>query len=180
MNASVPLLVSCNVTDKEEFINAMLENFDSMKPSEEILNHDYGVRLYSMLRGSQPPVTEFLSCFCVVSPHSMTVERSVSTYNMFSRISERQPQRRRYPDILPKDTLPKDTLPKDILPNGHFSDGHFAERTFCRTNILPNGHFAERTVCRKDNLPKIKMLFRQNVWDYDSFLNCLILNHCVK
>ncbi|CAB4043854.1 Hypothetical predicted protein [Paramuricea clavata] len=41
-----------------------------------------GVRLYSMLRGSKPPATEFLSTFCVVSPHSMTVERSVSTYNM--------------------------------------------------------------------------------------------------
>lgn len=53
-----------------------------MKPSEEISNHDYGVRLYSMLRGSKQPVTEFLSSFCVVSPHSMTVERSVSTYNM--------------------------------------------------------------------------------------------------
>ena len=62
--------------------------------------------------------------------------------------------------ILPKDTLPKDTLPKDILPIGHF-----AERT---------------AVCRKDNLPKIEMLFRQNVWDCDSFLNCVILNHCVK
>jgi hypothetical protein len=84
------------------------------------------------------------------------------------------------PDILPKDTLPKDILPKDILPNGHFADGRFAERTF-----LPNGHFAERTfcertVCRKDNLLKIEMLLRQNIWDCDSFLNCVILNHCVK
>ena len=75
-----------------------------------------------------------------------------------------------YPDI-----LPKDTLPKDLLPNGHF-----AERTFCRTDVLPNGHFAEWTTCRMDNLPKIKILFRQNVWACDSFLNCVILNHCVK
>ena len=82
VNASLPLLISCNVTDKEKFINVALENFDSMKPSEEILNHDYGVRLYSMLKGSKPPVTEFISCFCIVLPHSMTVERSVSTYNM--------------------------------------------------------------------------------------------------
>ena len=54
VNASIPLLASCNVTDKEEFINEVLENFDSMKPSEEILNHDYGVRarVYMMLRGS--------------------------------------------------------------------------------------------------------------------------------
>ena len=62
----------------------------------------------------------------------------------------------------------------------HFADGRFAERTFCRTDILPNGHCAERTVCRKDNLPKIEMLFRQNVWDCASFLNFIILNHCVK
>jgi hypothetical protein len=41
--ASIPLLASCHVTDEEEFLNAVLENFDSMKPSEEILNHDYGV-----------------------------------------------------------------------------------------------------------------------------------------
>jgi hypothetical protein len=43
------------------------------------------------------------------------------------------------------DILPKDILPKDILPNGHFADGRFAERTFCRTDILPNGQFDERT-----------------------------------
>ena len=86
----------------------------------------------------------------------------------------------RYPDILPKDTLPKDILPKDILPNGHFADGRFAERTFCRTDILPNGHFAERTVCRTDNLPKIEILLHQKVWDCASFLNFVILNHCVK
>ena len=35
-----------------------------------------------MLRKSKPPVTEFLSTFCVVCPHSMTVERCVSTYNL--------------------------------------------------------------------------------------------------
>ena len=61
-----------------------------------------------------------------------------------------------------------DTLPTDVLPNGRF-----AERTFCRTVILPIGQFAERTI----NLPKIEMLFRQNVWDCDSFLNSVIINH---
>ena len=81
---------------------------------------------------------------------------------------------------LRKDTLPKDIFPKDFLTNGHFADRRFVEPTFCRKDILPNGHFAERTVWRKDNLPKIEMLFRQNVWDCDSFLNCVILNHCVK
>ena len=48
------------------------------------------------------------------------------------------------------------------------------------TRTLCQRHFAERAVCRKDNLPKIKMLFHQNVWDCDSFLNCVILDHCVK
>jgi hypothetical protein len=72
----------------------------------------------------------------------------------------------------------------------HFAERHFAERsfcrrTFCRTDVLPNGHFAERTFCRTDSLPKghlpkIEMLFRKNVWDCDSFLNCVILNHWVK
>ena len=61
-------------------------------------------------------------------------------------------QKGRWPDI-----LQKDILRKDILPNGHFADGRFAERTFCRTDILPNGHFAERTVCRADSLPKIEI-----------------------
>jgi hypothetical protein len=61
-----------------------------------------------------------------------------------------------------------DTLPTDVLPNGRF-----AERTFCRTDILPIGQFGERTI----NLPKIEMLFRQNVWDCDSFLNSVIINH---
>jgi hypothetical protein len=52
----------------------------------------------------------------------------------------------RWPDILPKDTLPKDILPKEILLNRYFANGLFAERTFCRTDILPNGQFGERTV----------------------------------
>ena len=50
----------------------------------------------------------------------------------------RRGHKKRWPDI-----LPKDTLPKDILPNGHFADGRFAERTFCRTDSLTNGQLAE-------------------------------------
>ena len=81
INASLPLFALCNIEDQDKFMNAVLENFDSMKPGDEISAQDYGVRLYSMLRGSSP-ATEFLSTFCVVSPHSMTTERCVSTYNM--------------------------------------------------------------------------------------------------
>jgi hypothetical protein len=53
-----------------------------MKPGEDIAIKDYGVRLYIMLRGSKEPVTGFLSSFSVLSPHSMMVEKCVSTYNM--------------------------------------------------------------------------------------------------
>jgi hypothetical protein len=52
---------------------------------------------------------------------------------------------------------------------------------------LPKGYFAERRFCGTDSLPKRQLaenidvtVFRQNVWDCDSFLNCVILNHCVK
>ena len=67
---------------------------------------------------------------------------------------KRSCRRRRYPDILPKDTLPKDTLPKDILPNVHFADGHLVERTFCRTDNMTSRQYDERTFRRKDTLPK--------------------------
>ena len=60
INASLPLFALCNIKDQDKFMNAVLENFDSMKPGDEISAHDYGVRLYSMLRGSKPPATEFL------------------------------------------------------------------------------------------------------------------------
>jgi hypothetical protein len=59
---------------------------------------------------------------------------------------------------------------------GHFAERHFAERrfaewAFCRTDSLPNGQLAENTV---------EILLRQKVWDCASFLNFVILNHCVK
>ena len=89
ISASLPLLYSRNIPQSktQDFIDSVLENFDEMKPNEDIATKDYGVRLYRMLRGSKEPVTGFLSSFCVLSPHSMTVERCVSTYNMlFSNI----------------------------------------------------------------------------------------------
>eukprot|EP00794_Sanderia_malayensis_P014915 gene14915-16457_t len=53
-----------------------------MLPSSVIAAKDYGVRLFHMLRGSKQPVTKLLSSFSVVCPHSMTVEKCVSSYNM--------------------------------------------------------------------------------------------------
>ena len=84
ISASLPLLKTCNILQSETnaFIDSVLEYFDEMKPGENIPLKDYGVRLYHMLRGSKEPVNGFLSCFCVICPHSMTVERCVSTYNM--------------------------------------------------------------------------------------------------
>ena len=83
-NSSLPLLKTCNVPQSETkaYIDSVLENFDEMKPGKNIPLKDYGVRLYHMLRGSKEPVSGFLSSFCVICPHSMTVERCVSTYNM--------------------------------------------------------------------------------------------------
>ena len=84
IDTSLPLLDTCNIPESETqaFVDSVLENFDEMKPNQDIAEKDYGVRLYSMLRGSKGPVAGFLSSFCVVSPHSMTVEKCVSTYNM--------------------------------------------------------------------------------------------------
>ena len=83
IDASLPLLERCGVRDqKQEFIDAVFENFDEMRPPSVIPVKDHGIKLYHMLRGSKPPVNGFLSSFCVVTPHSMTVEKCVSTYNI--------------------------------------------------------------------------------------------------
>ncbi|CAB4032522.1 Hypothetical predicted protein [Paramuricea clavata] len=82
INIALPQLESSGISDKQAFIDAVLENFTEMLPDTHIPARDYGVRLYQMLRGSKQPVTKFLSGFCVFCPHSMTVERCVSTYNM--------------------------------------------------------------------------------------------------
>ena len=77
-----PYFISCGVTNPSQFIDSALENFEQMKPRNEVAENDYGVRLYIMLKYSKSPVTEFLSTFIVVCPHSMTVERGVSTHNL--------------------------------------------------------------------------------------------------
>ena len=82
INTCQPYFASTAINDQGQFIDTTLETFDEMKPPNEIAKNDYGVRLYFMLRKSKPPVTDFLSTFCVVCPRSMTVERCVSTYNL--------------------------------------------------------------------------------------------------
>lgn len=82
INAARPLLLAASVEEVDKFVDSVYENFTDMKPSSDISPKDYGVRIFKMLQHSKPPVTGFLSCFIVLSPHSMTVERSVSTYNV--------------------------------------------------------------------------------------------------
>ena len=77
-----PYFISCGVTNPSQFIDSALENFEQMKPRNEVAENDYGVRLYIMLKCSKSPLTEFLSTFIVVCPYSMTVERGVLTYNL--------------------------------------------------------------------------------------------------
>ena len=50
------------------FILATFETFDDMSPSSEIGSKDHDFKLFSMLRDSKSPVTEFLSSFYKVSP----------------------------------------------------------------------------------------------------------------
>eukprot|EP00794_Sanderia_malayensis_P001837 gene1837-2062_t len=82
INAAIPLLPIGNIDNTQEFIDSVFENFEWMAPNSHIPHKDYGVRLFCMLKGSKRPVTKLLSCFCVLCPHSMTVEECVSTYNM--------------------------------------------------------------------------------------------------
>ena len=82
INAALPLLPIGNIDNTQEFIDSVFENFEGMAPNSHIPDKDYGVRLFCMLKGSKQPVTKLLSCFCVLCPHSLTVEKCVSTYNM--------------------------------------------------------------------------------------------------
>ena len=54
--------------DMNGFISATFEKFDDMSPSSEIGSKDHDFKLFSMLRDSKSPVTEFLSSFYKVSP----------------------------------------------------------------------------------------------------------------
>ena len=56
-----PYFISCGVTNSSQFIDSALENFEQIKPRNEVAENDYGIRLYIILRYSMSPVTEFLS-----------------------------------------------------------------------------------------------------------------------
>ena len=72
--AAFPHISSCGVQDQQKLIDNVLENFDSMRPLSKISEKDFGVGLYYMVRScKQQLLMEMLSCFIVVSPHSMTL-----------------------------------------------------------------------------------------------------------
>jgi hypothetical protein len=66
--------------DRNQFADAVFEQFDIIRPSTDITLNDYSVRLFYMLRRSSGLVKKVLSALCVTCPHSMTVERIVSTH----------------------------------------------------------------------------------------------------
>ena len=67
---------------KKKFADEVVENFEHMKPESYIPEDDYTLK---MLRGSRGDVKMLLSAIVVVCPHSMTVERVVSSYNILIR-----------------------------------------------------------------------------------------------
>ena len=81
--------------------------------------------LYIMLKYSKSPVTEFLFTFIVVCPHSMTVERGVSTYNL---LHSKQRQ--------------------------SFSEDTLVDRLLIHWNGLPTAHYDPRTVVQKFSMAK--------------------------
>ena len=115
-----PYFISCGVTHPSQFIDSALENFEQIKPRNEAAENDDGVRLYIMLKYSKSPATEFLSTFIVVCPHSMTVERGVSTYNL---LHSKQQQ--------------------------SFSENTLVDRLMNHWNGLPTAHYDPRPMVQK-------------------------------
>ena len=71
----------------KEFSDTVFETFHDFKPSSDILRKDYSIKILHMLRNSSGLVKDLLSAIVVVSPDSMMVERSVSTYNiLYSKV----------------------------------------------------------------------------------------------
>ena len=66
----------------KEFSDTVFEAFHDFNPSSDILRKDYSIQILHMQRNSSGLVKDLLSAIVVVSPDSMMVERSVSTYNI--------------------------------------------------------------------------------------------------
>ena len=132
-----PYFISCGVTYPSQFNDSALENFEQMKPRNEVAENDYGVRLYIMLKYSKSPVTEFLSTFIVVCPHSLTVERGVSAYNL---LHSKQRQ--------------------------SFSEDTLVDRLLIHWNGLPTAHYDPRPVVQKFLMAKNRRSNFPNIESY--------------
>ena len=132
-----PYFISCGVTNPSQFIDSALKNFEQMKPRNEVAENDYGVRLYIMLIYSKSPVTDFLSTFIVMCPHSMTVERGVSTYNL---LHSKQRQ--------------------------SFSEDTLVDRLLIHWNGLPTAHYDPRPVVQKFLIAKNRQSNFPNIESY--------------
>ena len=82
VTAALPLLDIIPTVNKTDFINCAMDHWDKFCPPSEFLKNDFGVMLQYMVRNSKSPVLDFLASFFVLSPHSMSVERCVSAYNL--------------------------------------------------------------------------------------------------
>ena len=112
-------------------------NVPVAKSRNEVAENDYGVRLYITLKYGKSPVTEFLTTFIVVCPHSMTVERGVSTYNL---LHSKQRQ--------------------------SFSEDALEDRLLIHWNGLPTAHYDPRPVVQKFLMAKNRRSKFPNIESY--------------
>ena len=82
VRVAMSLFEICPVADEEEFVNAVVRDWENMHPPTYFQRKDYGVKLQYMAKKSSYPVQDFLCAFLVVCPHSMAVERCVSAHNL--------------------------------------------------------------------------------------------------
>ena len=84
IDSSRPFLECAGISGDQvkEFSDTVFETFHDFKPSSDIWRREYSITILHMLRNSSGLVKDLLSAIVVVSPDSMTVERSVSTYNI--------------------------------------------------------------------------------------------------
>ena len=90
IDSSRPFLECAGISGGQvkEFSDTVFKTFHDFKPSSDILRKDYSIKILHMLRNSSGLVKDRLSAIVVVSPDSMKVERSFSTYIiLYSKLS---------------------------------------------------------------------------------------------
>ena len=136
--SNVPVAVEASNSNNSKAADSQADPTDvAEKPRNEVAENDYGVRLYIMLKYNKSPVTKFLSTFVVVCPHSMTVEKGVSTYNV---LHSKQRQ--------------------------SFSEDTFVDRLLIHWNGLPTAHYDPRPVVQKFLMAKNRQSNFPNIESY--------------